>query len=189
MEIIVIFADLFYTIKYSKSKKNEFARIFEFWRDPEQLFNFFEDNLRDLQSGFYGEITVEEAVLITIKEASELERRLLNSKHKRDEINNFLKKDLFTNPSVKELIPKKAYGYRKHSWLRLYAIELSNECFLITGGTIKLTHLMQERQHTKKELIKIQKCLDFLKENGIFDNSGIIDTIETQENNEQAKTE
>lgn len=180
MKIVVIFADLFYTIKYSKNKKHEFARIFDFWHDPEQLFDFFEDNLSDLQSGFYGDITVEEAVMITINEASELEKRLLNSKDKKAEINNFLKNDLFSNSQVKELIPKKAYGCRNNSWLRLYAIELSNECFLITGGTIKLTHLMQEREHTKNELYKIQMCIDFLKENGIYDNNGVVETIEIQ---------
>lgn len=33
------------------------------------------------------------------------------------------------------------------SWLRLYAIKLEPGCYIITGGAIKLTRTMEERQH------------------------------------------
>jgi hypothetical protein len=40
---------------------------------------------------------------------------------------------------------------------------------VITGGAIKLTRTMQERQHTKKELDKLNRCRDFLRGQDVFD--------------------
>lgn len=64
---------------------------------------------------------------------------------------------------------------RHNSWLRLYAIKLENGVYLVTGGAIKLTHLMVERNHTLNELIKMEEVRNYLMENGIFDQEGIID--------------
>ncbi len=48
---------------------------------------------------------------------------------------------------------------RHASWLRLYAIKLEPGCYVITGGAIKLTRTMEEREHTLKELSKTVYCL------------------------------
>ena len=45
--------------------------------------------------------------------------------------------------------------------------------YLITGGAIKLTHLMSERGHTLNELKKMEKVRNYLIDNGIFDVEGI----------------
>jgi hypothetical protein len=50
--------------------------------------------------------------------------------------------------------------------------------YLISGGAIKLTDNMQEREHTQKELVKLEKCKQFLKESGIVDEDGVIDLLE-----------
>ncbi|HBZ26133.1 MAG TPA: hypothetical protein DEO54_07825 [Rikenellaceae bacterium] len=182
MELITIFADLLYSVKFNKKGDHEFVKIFNQWQDPEMLFDFFETNKRDLNSGFFGKITVEEAVMITIDDANYLEDLLLfcSKNGGKSALDIFFKNDLYDNPKITELVPKKGYGKRKRSWLRLYAIELSKECYVVTGGAIKLTRTLQERAHTKKELMKIEKCIDFLKENGIYNNKGVIETIEIQ---------
>ena len=46
------------------------------------------------------------------------------------------------------------------SWLRLYAIKLTSGVYIITGGAIKLTATMQEREHTRKELVKMIRSDD-----------------------------
>ncbi|PKP05702.1 MAG: hypothetical protein CVU10_10150 [Bacteroidetes bacterium HGW-Bacteroidetes-5] len=182
MELITIFADILYTVKFNKNGIHEFAKVFNEWSDPEVLFDFFEDNKSDLNSGFFGKISVEEAVMITIEEAKYLEDLLIfcGKNGGKTALDIFFKHDLYDWPQIKELVPKKGYGKRKKSWLRLYAIELSEECYVITGGAIKLTRKLKERPHTKKELKKIEKFIDFLKENGIYNNKGIIETIELQ---------
>lgn len=39
--------------------------------------------------------------------------------------------------------------------LRMYAIKIDEDCFVITGGAIKLTQLVEEREHTQEELHKL----------------------------------
>ncbi|MDR0864797.1 MAG: hypothetical protein LBO74_07685 [Candidatus Symbiothrix sp.] len=63
------------------------------------------------------------------------------------------------------------------SWLRIYAIKLNAGIFIITGGAIKLTATMQEREHTAIELVKIERTRRFLIENGIVDNDGFVDYL------------
>jgi hypothetical protein len=57
----------------------------------------------------------------------------------------------------------------KRRWLRLYAIRVDKGTFVITGGAIKLTHYMDERHHTRKELLKLELCSNYLKSQGVFD--------------------
>ena len=73
---------------------------------------------------------------------------------------------------------KKAYGSSYPSWLRMYALKIGDDMYLITGGTIKLTDRMDERAHTHKELRKIEACMDFLLEQGIIDEPGVIELLE-----------
>lgn len=55
------------------------------------------------------------------------------------------------------------------SWLRIYAIRLEKDVFVVTGGAIKLTRTMQERPHTQEQLDKLNRCRQYLKNNGVFD--------------------
>lgn len=73
------------------------------------------------------------------------------------------------NQRIREMIlsREKAKGKRQSthsSWLRIY---------LITGGAIKLTHLMAEREHTLNELKKMEMVRNYLLDNGIVDADGI----------------
>ena len=49
---------------------------------------------------------------------------------------------------------------RHASWLRIYAIKLEPGIYVITGGAIKLTRTMQEREHTLVELARMEKVAD-----------------------------
>lgn len=64
------------------------------------------------------------------------------------------------NSRVSEMLlgREKAKGQRKthDSWLRIYAIKLESNSYLITGGAIKLTRTMEEREHTLNELRKME---------------------------------
>ena len=64
---------------------------------------------------------------------------------------------------------------RHASWLRIYAIKLEPGIYVITGGAIKLTRTMQEREHTLQELGKMEKVRNFLLEQGIVDRDAFID--------------
>ncbi|NLA49809.1 MAG: hypothetical protein GX876_10155 [Bacteroidales bacterium] len=73
---------------------------------------------------------------------------------------------------------KKAYGSKRKTWLRIYALKFGEDKYLITGGTIKLTDNISEREHTRKELRKLENCKKFIIDEGIVDEDGIIELLE-----------
>ena len=50
-----------------------------------------------------------------------------------------------------------------NSWLRLYAIRIDKHLYVISGGAIKLTKKMEQRDHTKAELDKMEEAIRFLR--------------------------
>jgi len=177
MEIVLIFAHQLYAFRYAGQTADELERLFDIWTDAGYLEQFFENNLSDLQNGYYGNITVAQAVKRTIYHARCLEtdlRRL--AKNDPESANNTLE-DLFTPLDNREfgtivLSKQKAYGVNYNSWLRLYALKIDPGVYIITGGAIKLTPTMNERAHTQKELEKLEKCRTYLAAQGLIDNEG-----------------
>ena len=55
------------------------------------------------------------------------------------------------------------------------AIRFQKNSYLITGGAIKLTRTMQEREHTLSELQKLEMVRNFLIAEGAFDLDGFYD--------------
>lgn len=70
-------------------------------------------------------------------------------------------------------------GNRHTSWLRIYAIKLSEGVYVITGGAIKLTLKMEEREHTRQELVKLEKVRSFLLSENIIDNDSFVEYMNT----------
>ena len=66
---------------------------------------------------------------------------------------------------------------RHASWLRIYAIKLEPGIYIITGGAIKLTRTMQEREHTLVELARMEKVRRFLINNDIADKDSFMDFL------------
>lgn len=64
---------------------------------------------------------------------------------------------------------------RHASWLRIYAIKLEPGIYVITGGAIKLTRTMQEREHTLAELARMEKVRRFMLDNDITDKDSFDD--------------
>ncbi|MFW5543489.1 MAG: hypothetical protein ACOCOA_06860 [Prevotella sp.] len=64
---------------------------------------------------------------------------------------------------------------RHASWVRIYAIRLEPNVFIVTGGAIKLTRAMQDRTHTQQQLDNLNACRDYLMKNGVFDQDSFID--------------
>ncbi len=182
MEIVDIFAPYLYAIRYNKEGTDEFENIFDLWTDVEYLEDFFQNNFNDLMYGYYKVNTVEEAVFRTRSQAESLENKLRELSTVTSELIVRETLDTLFKPldynQIKLAFPRsKAYGIPKPSWLRVYAIKLENNKYLVTGGTIKLTKNMDDRGHTKKELAKLNMVLDFLKENGVCDTDGFTELL------------
>jgi len=179
MKIVNIFADFLYSVKFCNNEEDEFQRLFELWQDVEFLEKFFEENKNDLQNGFYGSISVDEAVIRTKNEATRLEKKLLKI-FKQKKAGEKISLDEMFQPldytqCIEDTLSKtKVKGNLNKSWLRIYAIKVDRNYYIVTGGAIKLTAKMAEREHTANELKKLDKCRDFLKELGIFDAQGLL---------------
>lgn len=158
MEIHKIFAEI-YAVKYDGQPVNEFRRLFSEWTNPEYLESFFEANKPDLESDFYQNLSVENAIFLTMEDAGFLRKKMVGfaKQNKSNELKQlFLPLHQMEKTDV-HFSNRKAYGGVEKSWLRLYAIKTPDEVYLITGGAIKLTRTMQEREHTNKELSKMQR--------------------------------
>lgn len=185
MEIVRIFEDedCLLAALYDDEEDDEFARLFETWTDIEKLERFFNQNSDDLERPYWEGISIDEAVLFVRKEALGLMKqfRELKDSSSSERLESFVRlfKPLDSCFSKRNLFErKKVYGKDHKSFLRIYALGIGSEMYLISGGAIKLTNNMQEREHTKKELVKLEKCRQFLKELGVVDEDGVIDLLE-----------
>ncbi len=78
------------------------------------------------------------------------------------------KKDESRHP-IPDYQKSKVYGNQHKSWLRIYAIRIEPNIYCITGGAIKLVLKMEEREHLKNELHKLELAKQFLIDNEIID--------------------
>ena len=62
-----------WSVQLGNKVQNEFDEFFNLMHDVEWLYDFFEKNKDDLNSGFFRNITTEKAVLLTLEEAQEME--------------------------------------------------------------------------------------------------------------------
>lgn len=169
-----------YAFRFPNENDNELYKLFEQWSDVEFLHDFFTSHFKDL--AYFNVFSIEDAVNDTIEDAEILEAVFLES----DGPINF--EAIFAplhNQTYQELSLSKNKAKRKNRskhdcWLRIYAIKVENNLYVITGGTIKLTHLMEQKPHTMTELNKIEKCRNFLKEIGIFDVDSFNDYIKEE---------
>lgn len=168
--------DHLWAVKEPNKEYDELTALFEKWNDADFLLDFFMDNLEDLTEYFHIK-KVSQAIQDTFDDADELEELILEFPYTEDLDSLFKPLDI-TDTRSTELTRQKARNWnrdRHASWLRVYAIRLEPNVYVVTGGAIKLTHLMQDREHTKLELQKLNKCKAYLKANGVFDSNSFID--------------
>jgi len=163
MEIVHTFVQGLYAIKYPGEPLDELERLLDEWNDIGALRKFFEDNSNDLK---YHHLEVDDAIIKTRKEAIGLREKLidLSSQEIPDLDSIFVNLDDYESRII-ELAKQKS----KRKWLRLYALRVDTNAYVITGGAIKLTHKMKVRPHTAKELVKLEFCRNYLKDQGVFD--------------------
>lgn len=152
--------------------------MFRRWNNANYLLDFFLDNLDDLQ-GFFHVEKVSDAIKDTMEDADVLERLILDFPYS-EQLDGLFHPLSLADNRVHELTREKARNWdrkRHASWLRVYAIRVEPNVYIITGGAIKLTAKMQDREHTQRELDKLNACRDFLQVNGIFDQDSFIDYI------------
>ena len=167
-----------WAVRYDDAKDNVLHTLFAQWSDPEWLVDFFLANISDLMS--YFKVTdINQAIYDTLDDNYRMQCLILDISPDADLDQIF--RPLENSRTSEMLLSKekaKIMNRPQHaSWLRIYAIKLEPGCYIITGGAIKLTRTMQEREHTLAELNKMESVRRFLVEGGVADADGFIDYL------------
>ncbi len=164
--IFEVVEESLYAVQYDKKGEHEFERLFDLWNDAIYLEDFFQTHETDLKSGYWGEdISIEEAVIKTMKWANKLEDKLLEiAEHgktdKYETLSSLFKPLHDKTTKIEPLEENKA----KESWLRIYAIRVDSNLFVVSGGAIKLVQTMNEREHLMEEMSKLKLVQAFLSD-------------------------
>ncbi len=171
MHIVDTFVKNLYSFKYEGEGMNELERLLDLWNDVVYLTDFFDEQEEYLE--YFGYESAR-AVTKTIDDARDLDELLINLESRSD----YSLEQFFRPLDDREYRPvslSRQKAKQRQSWLRLYAIKIDVERFVITGGAIKLTHKMEEADHTKNELVKLERCRAYLRSKGVFDDHSFYD--------------
>lgn len=167
-----------WAVHFEDEEDNELYKVLNNWADVIWLRDFFKENIDDLNA-YFNITDIKVAVNDTIEDSERLRYIIMDISPDTDlsrifrPLNNNEASDAMLQKEKARL--KRKYGHS--SWLRLYAIKLIQGNYIITGGAIKLTATMQEREHTRQELVKIDKVRRFLLEENIIDDEGFIEYL------------
>ena len=158
-----------WSIQLDNKSRSEFEEFFDLVNDIEWLRRFFIQNSSDLQDRFFRGITIEAAVLKTLDEAEEMEDLLYRYAEEALEGSGRHLQQLFkplNNYEYALVAHQKSKARIRQGWLRLYAIRFAPNCYLVTGGAIKLAYSMTSG-HLQTELRKLDLAKQYLRNNGI----------------------
>lgn len=175
MRIVRIFADQsnLFAFRFEGEEMNELRRLLTLWNDTAYLFEFVKNNKSDIPKN----IPIPTLVFQLIDNANEIDGTLIEiSNDPNRRLEEFFKPLNNQEYRIVELSKQKG----RKNYLRLFAIKIDNNCFLITGGAIKFHHLNKDRPHTQKEMLKIDRCRDYLKNNGVFDADSFYEFLNEQ---------
>lgn len=161
-----------WAVRYDKDNENALERVLAQWSDAEWLANFFMQNIDDLIS--YFKITnIEDAIYQTMEDRDDMACVIMDISPDAN-LDKFFR-PLDNNRTGEMVLGKEKGRPNRQSWLRLYAIKLNVGIYIITGGAIKLTRTMQEREHTLTELERMEKVRNFLLNEHVFDDESFED--------------
>ena len=165
MKIVPIFDDQLFAIHYQNEVENEFDRLLELWTDVSFLIAYAKKN--DLKN-------VVDFVNKILMDVEQIQDFLETLKHNNNPF-GFYFEPLQNSEQAKLLAFHK--GKIRQNQLRFYAIKIDENCFLITGGAIKMSQKMNEHLDTLNELNKLKKARAYLRANGVFDDASFFELI------------
>lgn len=179
MKIVTIFANRLYAIQYDDQSEDELSRIVNLWKDLEYLFNYFDRNVDYLEGSFWNGITIEDLTDKTLELLDDIYDDIIRCAEDDNESGlDAMFWPLRNDTNRGQIILGKSKLKKAHNWLRFYALKVEPNVYVITGGAIKLTKKMQDHPDTVQELIKLDRCRDYLIEQGIIDRDGFTNNKE-----------
>lgn len=173
MKIDVIFDKVLYAFRYDGVENNAYQILMDRWTDTSYLYDFFTKHQEDIPKN--------KSIAGMVKRISKDIDALDDWLYEMDEDGAVSIDELFrplfnqNNRNV-VLAKQKAKGHKK-SYLRIYALRIEKGCYVITGGAIKLSHLMEDRAHTEIELNRLEQCRQFLEDNRVLDDDSFYEFL------------
>jgi hypothetical protein len=181
MELVSIFVEEktgegIYAIKNHSEEQDEFERNLNLWSDTEYIINYLEVNKRYLESEYFRDDSIDSLLSKIKKETIEIEKLMVQKAqegfNKSGEslqqlfkpLNNW-EYQLFAHQESKAVISNHHFP---KPILRMYAIRIAENTFVITGGAIKLVHQMEDHDDTSEELKKLKNAKAFLVESNLI---------------------
>lgn len=163
MKIVDIFAEQLFSFVYKtdegKYDKNEYDRLMDLWTDISYLRNYAKsNNVSNINRFVNKRLRDAENIQDFLDELTENEEPL-----------EYYFRPLYNDEIGVKILSLQKGKVSERDGLRLYAIKIDVNCFVITGGAIKMSKAMQEHPDTMNELLKIKKAQDYLKDNGVID--------------------
>lgn len=171
MKIVSIFADKLFSFVYKnedeKYIENEYDRLIDLWTDIEYLWKYAKENgIKNIKKFVKDRLNDADNIQDLLEELTEADKTL-----------DFYFQALKDNETGFKILALKKGKSSKWDGLRLYAIKIDNDCFVITGGAIKMSQTMQGHPDTMAELGKLNKAQTFLKENGVIDDDSFFEFL------------
>lgn len=163
MKIVDIFAEQLFSFVYKTNDghydENEFDRLMNLWTDVSYLRNYAKSN---------NVSNVNQFVKDRLRDAENIQDLLDELTESGEPLEYYFRPLRNSELGIKILSLQKGKVSQRDG-LRLYAIKIDTDCFVITGGAIKMSQTMQEHPDTMNELLKIKKAQDYLKANFVID--------------------
>ncbi len=166
MKIVDIFAHTLFTFHYQGEVDNEYDRLMDNWTDVSFLRSYAKKNKVE---------NINQFVKDRLKDAEQIQD-LLEEITINNEPLEYYFRTLFDNESGAKILSLQKGKIEKNG-IRLYAIKIDENCFVITGGAIKMSQTMQDHPDSNEELKKIHRAKSFLQENTIVDKDSFYELI------------
>ena len=118
---------------------------------------------------------IEQFIDDRLKEAEIFEDILMEIKESKEPLETFFRPLFDSEMRVINLSLQK--GKLKNNSLRIYAIRIDEDCFVVTGGAIKMSQTMQGHPDTDDELKKLINTKRYLLENLTFDKDSFFEFL------------
>lgn len=145
---------------------SEYDRLLCIWNNPKYLYDYFASKKKYLDGSYYDKIPIADAGDMTQNYIDPFFDKL--DSPNLEEVFKTLH-DKLTDKDDDRFKHKIKETKKDKNWLRIYAVRLEENVFVITGGAIKLWEGMDEDDVTIIELEKIKMVKNLLAEEMICD--------------------
>lgn len=167
MKIVNIFGARLFAFHYSNETENEYDRLMDCWTNVQYLWSFATENKIADKSQF---------VQDRLGDARQIQDLLNELSQSNDPLETYFR-PLNNNETGFKLLSLQKGKHSNRDGLRIYAIKIDDDCFVITGGAIKMSLKMADHPDTNTELTKLNKAKDYLSEQDIIDEDSFFEFL------------